>query len=171
MNDFSPETVEIRSATAEDVPQLLEMVRELAEFERLSDQVVATEEDYHRALFGESPAAEALVAEWEGQPIGYAIFFTTFSTFTGRPGLWLEDLYVRPDNRRRGLGTRLLREVAEMAGERGAGRLEWSVLDWNREAIELYEKLGGEILGDWRIVRVEGEAIGALSLAPDGPGA
>lgn len=145
---------QVRTATRGDLPELLAMIRELAEFEHLLDTVTATEADFDRHLFGDSPAAEALVAETDGVPCGYAIFFTSFSTFAGRPGLWLEDLYVRPAHRGRGLGQRLLRSIVAIAVERGAGRCEWTVLDWNRNAIELYEKIGSKVLPDWRIVRM-----------------
>ena len=162
MNDFSPNEISIRSVVSEDIPALLEMIHELAEFEHLSDQVVATEADYQESLFGESPAAEALIAEKNSQPIGYAIFFSTFSTFVGRAGIWLEDVYVRPDYRRHGIGRKLLKAVGEIASERNAGRYEWCVLDWNKNAIELYEKMGGEILEEWRIVRLGRDGINAL---------
>lgn len=146
-----------------DLPALLEMIRELAEFENLSHQVTADEEDFRQALFGGRPAAEALICDHGGDPAGYAIFFSTFSTFLGKAGIWLEDVYVRPSFRRQGLGTSLLREVAAIARERGAGRLEWCVLDWNRNAIDLYEKIGGEILDEWRIVRLESQGIATLA--------
>ena len=154
----------IRPAEPADIPAILEMIRELAEFEKLSDQVVATEADYEKNLFGENPAAEALIAETEnGDAVGYAIFFSTFSTFLGKAGLWLEDLYVRPDFRGSGVGKRLLRCGAEMASERGAGRYEWCVLDWNKNAIDFYENAGADILQEWRIVRLEKEGIEKLT--------
>lgn len=163
MNDFPNESFHIRPAAPEDVPALLAMVRELAEFERLSHQVVATEEDYRKSLFGERPAAEALIAEADGEAVGYAIFFATFSTFLGRAGVWLEDLYVRPPHRGKGYGKALLKAVGTIARERGAGRYEWSVLDWNQKAIDLYERVGGEILHEWRIVRLDRERLHDLS--------
>lgn len=163
MRDFSISAISIRPAVSEDVPGILEMIRELADFEKLTHQVVATEADYQKSLFGESPSAGALVAEDGGKLAGYAIYFPTFSTFIGRAGLWLEDLYVRPDWRGRGLGKGLLKAVGEIAAERKAGRFEWSVLDWNRNAIDLYERVGGEILHDWRIVRLDHEGIRELT--------
>ena len=163
MNEsFEPSTL-IRPARPDDVSGVLEMIHELALFERLSDQVIATTEDYEESLFGENPVAEALVAEGEDGLVGYAIFFSTFSSFIGRAGIWLEDLYVRPGFRGLGLGKGLLKAVGEIAAERKAGRYEWSVLDWNRDAIDLYERVGGEILQDWRIVRLNREGIDNLS--------
>lgn len=163
MSDPPRDSLRIRPAVPDDVPALLAMVRELAEFERLSHQVVATEADYLESLFGDRPAAEALVAEAEGEPAGYAIFFPTFSTFLGRAGIWLEDLYVRPPHRGRGYGKALLKAVGAVARDRGAGRCEWSVLDWNRQAIGLYERIGGEILDEWRIVRLDRDRLRRLS--------
>ncbi len=162
MRDIFDPAAAIRPARPNDVPGILAMIRELAEFEALSHQVVATEDDYHASLFGENPAAEALVAEVENNLVGYAIFFSTFSTFIGRAGIWLEDLYVRPDFRGLGLGKGLLKAVGEIAAARNAGRYEWSVLDWNRNAIDLYERVGGEILQEWRIVRLDQQGIRSL---------
>lgn len=162
MSDFPHDSLRIRPASLEDIPDLLAMVRELAEFEHLSHQVTATEKDYRGSLFGEKPSAEALIAEAEGERIGYAIFFPTFSTFLGRAGIWLEDLYVRPTHRGRGFGKALLKAVGAIAHARGAGRCEWSVLDWNRKAIDLYEQAGGEILHEWRIVRLDRERLRAF---------
>lgn len=155
-------TSAIRPARPGDVPGILAMIHELAEFEALSHQVVATEADYHASLFGENPAAGALVAEVENGLVGYAIFFSTFSTFIGRAGIWLEDLYVKPDFRGLGLGKGLLKAVGEIAAARNAGRYEWSVLDWNQNAIDLYERVGGEILQEWRIVRLDQQGILSL---------
>jgi len=163
MRDFSDSSRLIRPAVPEDIPVILEMIHELAEFEKLTHQVVATAADYQESLFGEKPAAGALVAQEGGQLVGYAIYFSTFSTFIGRAGLWLEDLYVRPAWRGQGLGKGLLKAVGEIAAERNAGRFEWSVLDWNRHAIDLYEGVGGEILHEWRIVRLDRQGIGELS--------
>ncbi len=156
------QSLDIREADSSDVPGILEMVAELAEFEELSDQLVATEADYQESLFGENPAAEALVATVSGDLVGYAIFFSTFSTFVGRAGIWLEDLYVRPDYRKLGIGKKLLKAVGAIAEERAAGRYEWCVLDWNQNAIDLYTQVGGEILEEWRIVRLDRAAIEAL---------
>ena len=157
------EKLTIRPARPADIPALLGMIRELADFENLSDQVIATEADYQESLFGEKPAAEALIAEIDSDPVGYAIFFRTFSTFIGRAGLWLEDLYVKPAFRHQGIGEELLRCGASMAHDENAGRYEWCVLDWNQNAIELYEKVGGKILEEWRIVRMGQKEIKRLS--------
>jgi len=159
MSDFSDSTFRIRPIAREDLRGLLEMVRELADFEKLLDEGEATEADYVAAFFSANPPAEALVAEVDGTLVGYAIHFTTFSSFVGRAGIWLEDLYVRPAHRGRGIGKSLVRRVGEIAAERNAGRYEWCVLDWNRRAIDLYESIGGEILGEWRIVRLNREGI------------
>ncbi len=159
MSDNLTESVEIRPARPEDVVEILKMVAELAEFEKLTDQLVATEEDYQKSLFGPVPVAEALVAEHEGGLIGYAIFFSTFSTFIGKAGIWLEDLYVKQAFRHQGVGKRLLKSLGKLAQERDAGRYEWCVLDWNQNAIDLYEQVGGEILKEWRIVRMDRKGI------------
>ena len=154
----------IRPASENDIPGLLTLVRELAVFEKLEESLVASEEDYRVALFGENPAAEALVAETDdGGLIGYAIFFSTFSSFLGKAGIWLEDIYVRPEHRGSGLGKGLLQAVAKVAEDRGAGRYEWCVLDWNRNAIDFYKRAGATILDEWRIVRMEGEKIAELA--------
>jgi len=163
MTKYSDSECRLRPAESQDLPGILEMVRELAEFEHLSHAVVATEEGYREHLFGSRPVAEAIVAEAGEGLVGYAIHFATFSTFRGQAGIWLEDLYVRPDWRGRGLGERLLREVVGRAAQRGAGRCEWSVLDWNERAIRLYERMGGRLLDDWRIVRLEEAGIRRLS--------
>ncbi|MBA3687162.1 MAG: GNAT family N-acetyltransferase, partial [Planctomycetes bacterium] len=149
----------IRAARRSDVPTILGFVRQLADFERLSHLCVATAEQFDEALFGTRPCAEAWMAEIGPTTVGYALAFTTFSTFVGRPGLWLEDLYVAPVHRRHGIGTAMLRHVAAIAVERGCGRLEWSVLDWNERAIALYRSLGADLLGDWRINRLTGDAL------------
>lgn len=163
MSTFSKDSFQIRPVLPTDLPELLKMIRELAEFERLTHLVTATEADYHESLFGESPAAEALLAEENGVAVGYAVYFSTFSTFVGRAGLWLEDLYVRPDHRGKGYGKSLLKAVGAIAHERGAGRYEWTVLDWNQRAIDLYERAGGEILPEWRIVRMDGDRLRAFA--------
>jgi GNAT superfamily N-acetyltransferase len=154
MKNAPPAPFRIRPARPEDVPELLTMIRELAEFERLANQVIATAADYHRSLFGDPPAAGALIGEVADSPAGYAIFFNTFSSFLGRSGIWLEDIYVRPAHRGIGLGKALFQAVGAIARERGAGRYEWTVLDWNQHAITFYEQMGAEILPDWRIVRI-----------------
>lgn len=159
MEKFEKNKLTIRKACSGDVVAILEMVQELADFEKLGDEMIATEADYQESLFGEKPAAEALVAELHGALIGYAIFF---STFIGRAGLWLEDLYVKPEFRRLGIGKKLLKAGGEMARARNAGRYEWCVLDWNQNAIDLYKQMGGDIMEEWRIVRLNRNAIEAL---------
>lgn len=154
---------QVRPARPEDIAAIHAMIGELAEFEHLQDQFVAGIDDLHASLFGESPAAEALVAEAADGLAGYAIYFTTFSTFLCRSGLWLEDLYVRPAWRGSGVGKRLLLAVAREAKARGSGRFEWSVLDWNQRAIDFYEAMGGEILEEWRVVRVNRGGIERLA--------
>jgi len=157
----------IRPATEADVPVLLAFIRELAEYEKLAPEVSATEEQLRATLFGPRPFAEALLACADGEPAGFALFFHHYSTFLARPGLHLEDLYVRPAFRRRGLGKLLLTNLARIAVERGCGRYEWTVLDWNEPSIRFYESLGAEMKGDWRIMRVTGAALEKLAkLAP-----
>jgi GNAT superfamily N-acetyltransferase len=153
----------IRAATPHDVPAIFALMYELAEFEKLTHVFVATREAVHEALFGARPAAEALVAEQDGEVVGYALFFQNFSTFLAKRGLYLEDLYIRPSMRGGGLGTLMLKTLAELAVERQCGRFEWSVLDWNQNAIDFYEKMGATVLPDWRIVRVTGDALDALA--------
>lgn len=141
------------------------MIRELAVFEKLEGILVTTERDLQEAFFGERPAAGCLVVEVGGQLAGYAIHFATFSSFLGRPGLWLEDLYVRPEFRGLGVGKKLLEAVVEVAREKGYGRCEWCVLDWNQRAIDFYQSMGGEILDEWRIVRVGRERMEEMASA------
>lgn len=156
--------VTLRAALPEDAKSIIEMIRELAVFEKLEDQMVATEADLCESLFGRSGGPEAFVAELKpGELVGYAIFFENFSTFLCKRGLYLEDIYVRPEYRQQGIGKAFLKKLAETAVERGSGRLEWCVLDWNQNAIDVYESIGGDVLPDWRIVRMEGDAIGALA--------
>jgi GNAT superfamily N-acetyltransferase len=153
----------IEPATVEDVPLLLRMIKALAEYERLANEVVATEDGLRDALFGERPYAEAVIAFGDGEPVGYALFFHNFSTFRGAPGLYLEDLFVYPEHRGRGYGKRLLEHLAGIAAARGCQRFEWCVLDWNESAIEFYRRAGAVILDDWRICRMSGEALRALT--------
>ena len=155
----------IRAAAPADVSAIFALMMELAEFEKLTHLFVATEDGVHDALFGARPAAEALVAEESGQIVGYALFFHNFSTFLGKRGLYLEDLYVQPALRGSGLGTKMLRALAALAVERQCGRFEWSVLDWNQQAIDFYEKMGATVLPDWRIVRITGESLDQLAHA------
>lgn len=154
---------QIRPATLADVPLILRLVRELAEFEREPDAVEATEDMLERALFGERPAAEAVIAELEGVPVGFALFFQNFSTWTGRPGIYLEDLYVTPAARGSGTGTALLRHLAGIALDRGCGRFEWAVLDWNEPAINFYRAMGAVGMDEWRVQRVAGDALVKLA--------
>ena len=161
MNDFR-----IAAAQPADVPAVLEMIRGLAEFERLAHLCVATETQLSHALFGPDSTVEVVVA-WEGdETAGFALFFPNFSTFLGRPGLYLEDLFVRPEFRGRGYGRALLIHLARLAVERGCGRFEWAVLDWNEQAIGFYQALGATMLSDWRITRVAGDALAALATEP-----
>jgi GNAT superfamily N-acetyltransferase len=154
---------EIRAARAEDVPTILRFVRELAAFEREPDAVDADEEALGEALFGPAPAAEAVIAEVGGEPAGFALFFHNFSTWTGRRGLYLEDLYVTPDARGRGVGRALLRHLAGVAVDRGCARFEWSVLDWNADAIAFYRALGAVGMDEWTVQRVSGDALRRLA--------
>ncbi|WP_109478059.1 GNAT family N-acetyltransferase [Paraburkholderia sp. C35] len=156
-------TATIRAATTEDVGPMLALMYELAEFEHLTHLFIATEDDLRDALFGARPSAEAIVAERDGAMIGYALFFHNYSTFLGRRGLYLEDLYVRPTERGTGLGSKMLRYLAALAVERQCGRFEWSVLDWNQNAIDFYQKMGATVLPDWRIVRITGDALDQLA--------
>jgi GNAT superfamily N-acetyltransferase len=151
--------VTIEPATEADVPAILEFIRGLAEYEKLSHEVEASEAQLREHLFGRRPAAEAIVAKIGGKAVGFALFFTTFSTFAGRPGIWLEDLFVLPKHRRKGIGRALLKAVAGIAVERKCGRLEWSVLDWNEPAIKLYQKLGAAAMSDWTAQRLCGDAL------------
>jgi GNAT superfamily N-acetyltransferase len=155
--------VVIRPAGPADVPVILSLIRDLAEYERLSHEVEATEDVLRRNLFGERPYAEALVGELRGQPVAFAIYFHNFSTFLGKPGLYLEDLYVKPAARGLGIGRAILRRLARVAVERDCGRLEWSVLDWNEPALEFYKSLGAVPMTDWTIHRVTADALQSLA--------
>ena len=155
-------TLTIRPATPQDVALILRFVRELAEFEREPDAVKATEESLNHALFGER-SAEAVIAEQDGEPMGFALFFHNFSTWTGLKGLYLEDLYVTPEARGSGVGTALLRHLAGITLDRDCGRFEWAVLDWNTPAIDFYTAMGAESLDEWRIRRVSGDALVKLA--------
>ena len=150
-------------AAESDIAIILELIRELAEYERLSHICVATEDQLRRTLFGERPAAEVLLAHLDGETVGFALFFPNYSTFLARPGLYLEDLYVRPEARRYGVGRRLLAWLAATAVSRGCGRLEWSVLDWNEPSIAFYRKLGAVPMDDWTTFRVAGTALTQLA--------
>ena len=157
----------IRAATPDDVGAMLALMYELAEFEKLTHLFIATEDGLRDALFGARPSAEAIVAERDGTMIGYALFFHNYSTFLGRRGLYLEDLYVQPTERGTGLGSKMLRYLAALAVERQCGRFEWSVLDWNQPAIDFYQKMGATVLPDWRVVRITGDALDQLAASAD----
>lgn len=154
---------EIRAARVDDVPLILSFIKEFAEYERLSHEVVATEAMLRDSLFGERPVAEVLIAHEESEPAGFALFFHNFSTFLGRPGIYLEDLYVRPEFRGSGVGRAMLVHLAGIARERGCGRLEWSVLDWNESAIRFYRGIGASPVSGWTVYRVTGEALEDLA--------
>jgi GNAT superfamily N-acetyltransferase len=153
----------VREAARDDVPLILSFIRELAEYERLSHEVVATEESLRENLFGGRRYAEVLIAEHDGDPAGFALFFHNFSTFLGKPGIYLEDLYVKPEFRGAGIGRKLLGHLARLARERGCGRLEWWVLDWNEPSIGFYMKLGAVPMDDWTVYRVSGPALEDLA--------
>lgn len=153
----------IRRATVEDVPTILGLIRELATYERAPDQVTATEEQLVDVLFGQKPAAEVLLAFGNEQPVGFAVYFFNFSTWLGRPGLYLEDLFVRPEERGKGYGRALLIELAKIARDRGCGRMEWAVLNWNTPAIEFYRKLGAKPMNEWTVFRLTRDGIKRLS--------
>lgn len=153
----------IRPAEPRDVAAIVGLIQELAAFENLTHLVETTEEKLRPHLFGEKPVVEALVGEIDGEPVGFALFFTNFSTFLSKPGLYLEDLYVRPAHRRSGLGKALLNRLAQLAVARGYGRFEWTVLDWNEDAIRFYETMGASVLPEWRICRMTGEALKKFS--------
>jgi len=150
---------EIRQATEADVPVILRFIRALAEYEKLSHKVVATEESLRRTLFGNPRFAEVILGYEDGEPVGFALFFHNYSTFLGRPGIYLEDLFVDPDRRGRGYGKALLAHLARLARDRDCGRLEWAVLDWNAPSIQFYKSLGAVPLDDWIIFRLTGEAL------------
>lgn len=155
--------IQIRPAAPQDVPLILTFIHELATYEKLAHEVVATDADMHAALFGERPVIEAMIASLDGQPVGYALFFPTFSTFLGKPGLYLEDLYVRPAARGFGVGRKLLEHLARVTLERGWGRLEWSVLDWNEPSIAFYKRMGAKPMDEWTIFRLTGDSLQSLA--------
>jgi len=155
--------VTIRPATPGDVRLILALIRELAEYEKLAGEVVATETSLLDSLFGKQPPAEVVLAEADGAAAGFALFFTSYSTFLGRPGIYLEDLFVREPFREHGIGRALLTHLAGIAVARGCGRLEWAVLDWNEPAIGFYERLGARPMSDWTTYRLSGDALRALA--------
>ena len=162
--DLSTQTTfKIRPAIEEDATFILSLIKELAEYEHLSHEVVATENDLCQTLFGERPFAETLIGEYEGAPISFALFFHNYSTFIGKPGIYLEDLYVRPAYRGKDFGSKMLAYIAALAKERNCGRFEWSVLNWNTPAIRTYEKLGANPMKDWILYRLNGSALDRLA--------
>ena len=163
----TPERFQIRSAHVEDVPIILQLIRDLATYERARNEVTATEEQLVDVLFGERPAAEVLLAFEEQSPVGFAVFFHNFSTWLGQPGLYLEDLFVKPDKRGKGYGRALLVELAKIARERGCGRMEWAVLDWNEPAINFYRTLGAKPMDEWTVFRLTRDGIAKLANAAD----
>lgn len=152
----------IRPAEPSDTPLVLEFIRKLAAYEKLTHQVKVTEEDLRKRLFGDRPYAEVLIGEKNGRPVGFALFFHNFSTFEGRPGLYLEDLFVNPEDRGQSYGKAMMACLARLARERGCGRFEWSVLDWNEPSIQFYRALGARPLDDWTIYRIADEALEKL---------
>jgi GNAT superfamily N-acetyltransferase len=156
---------EITPIAKDEVPLLLELIIELARFERLENQVEATVEVVTDSLFGPRPAAGAFLARWDGQLAGYAIYFFTFSSFLGRAGIWLEDVYVRPEFRQRGLGGGLIRAVAKVGVERNCGRYEWVALDWNERALEIYRKMGARTMNEWVMLRMNSADLCRLASA------
>ncbi|MBT8061501.1 MAG: GNAT family N-acetyltransferase [Xanthomonadales bacterium] len=160
----------IRAARREDSALILQFIRELAEYERLLHEVTATEQQLAEAIFGPRPFAEVVIAEWDSEAAGFALFFANFSTFLASPGMYLEDLFVRPEFRGEGIGKALLAHLAGIVIRRGWGRLDWSVLDWNRPAIEFYDRIGARHLDDWLQYRLDGPALGEVAgfAAPGG---
>jgi GNAT superfamily N-acetyltransferase len=161
-----PDGITVRPATPADVPLILAFIRELAEYEKLAHEVTATEALLHATMFGPQARAETLIGCVNGEAAGFAVFFYNYSTFLALPGIYLEDLYVRPPFRKLGLGKALLTTVARIAVERGCGRYEWSVLDWNEPSIRFYEGLGAEMHGAWRRMRVSGDALQKMAGMP-----
>jgi GNAT superfamily N-acetyltransferase len=155
--------LKITPATQNDVPLILSFIKELAEYERLATEVVATEDILAETLFGERKYAEVVFALYDDKPVGYALFFHSFSTFLGRPGLYLEDLYVRPSMRGKGIGKALLAYLARLASERRCGRLEWAVLNWNESAIGFYKSLGAQPMDTWTVYRLTGDSLARLA--------
>lgn len=153
----------VRDATPADVALVLSLIRGLAEYEKLAHEVVATEETLKESLFGPGAVARALIAEVDDEPAAFALYFFNFSTFLGRPGLYLEDLFVLPDHRGSGVGRRLLVELAKRAEARGCGRMEWAVLDWNESAMRFYESLGARCIDEWKIFRLQKPGIATLA--------
>ncbi|GAC1335238.1 MAG: GNAT family N-acetyltransferase [Isosphaeraceae bacterium] len=161
MNTLNP--FQIRPAHPDDLTEIVSLIRELARYEKLEHEVRANPEDLRKHLFGERPFAEAILAETEEKVVGFALFFQNYSTFRARPGIYLEDLFVRPEHRGKGIGKALLKTIGKLAVERGCGRFEWAVLDWNTPAIDFYQSLGARPMDDWTVYRLEGEALQRLA--------
>ncbi len=160
-------TADILPLTPEEIPALLEMIRELAEFEKLEHEMQATAESLHESFFGPRAVAAVLMARCEGKPAGYAIYFFTFSSFVGRRGIWLEDLYVRPDFRRHGLGRKLIEAVAAIGRENHCGRFEWTALNWNDRALNFYRGLGARVRSEWVLLRMDASGLQRLGTGPE----
>jgi GNAT superfamily N-acetyltransferase len=160
------EALRIVPADEGDVPVILSFIRKLAEYEKLSHLVVATEENIREHIFGANPVGEVLLAYWDEEPVGFALYFRNFSTFLGHPGIYLEDLFVEPEHRGKGIGKALLKRLAKIALERGYGRLDWAVLDWNTPSIDFYRSLGAVALDAWTGYRLTGEALDRLATEP-----
>jgi GNAT superfamily N-acetyltransferase len=158
----------IEPATEQDLPAVLDLVRQLARYEKLEHAMVASQDDFRQALFGAERAAHALMAFADDAPVGFALYFHNFSTFVGKRGIYLEDIFVEPDYRGRGIGSALLRRLASIAKEQNCGRLEWSVLNWNQPSIDFYRRLGAVALDAWQIFRLHGEALERLAAAATG---
>ena len=153
----------IRPATEKDSPVILSLIKELAKYERLSHEVIASEDDIRKFLFGEHPFAQALIGENEGNAVSFALFFYNFSTFLGKPGIYLEDLYVQPTHRGKGFGRKMMVHIARLAQEQNCGRFEWSVLNWNTPAIKTYEKLNATRMNEWNLYRLSGDSLNKLA--------
>lgn len=153
----------MRKATVEDCPLILSFIRELAEYEKLLHEVVASVETLEETLFGEEAYAQSIIGEYQGTAVGYALFFHNFSTFTGRPGIYLEDLYVQPHMRGKGFGKCLLAYLARLAVDKGCTRVEWSVLDWNEPSIQFYRSIGAAPMDEWTVQRLDGEALASFA--------
>ena len=160
--------IAVAPITAEEIPTLLEMLRELAQFEKIEHELVATPEALRHSFFSPQPAAGALLARCDGAVAGYAIYFFTFSSFLGRAGIWLEDVYVRPQFRRRGIGRRLIESVARIGVKRGCGRFEWTALNWNTRALEIYRGLGARAMDEWVLLRLDPPDLQRLGKLPEG---
>jgi GNAT superfamily N-acetyltransferase len=156
-------TLRIERATERDIPAIVRLVRQLAEYEKLAHAMVASEDDFRRALFGPERNVDALMAFADDAAVGFALYFHSFSTFLGKRGIYLEDIYVEPEDRGRGIGSALLRRLAKIAKDQDCGRMEWSVLTWNQPSIDFYHRLGAVTLEDWRIFRLTGEALERLA--------